>query len=202
MENYISGKKASERLKVHQRTLHNWDAKGIIETIRAPGGRRLYNVDKYIKDYVEQNNDENTDIIETDADDQMCIAYVRVSTNGQKDDLARQAEYMRAHYPNHTIIKDVGSGLNFNRKGLRKIIDLAIAGKVKEVVIAYKDRLTRFGYELIEDFIKDYSGGCIKILNKVEKEEPEIEIAKDVLLVMNVFNAKMNGMRKYKLNKK
>jgi len=197
MSKYISGKKASEMLKVHQRTLHNWDRKGIIETIRSPGGRRLYNVKKYLEEY-----DDNIDLTEEEEDDeddgQVKIAYVRVSTNGQKDDLERQTKYMEKKYPNHKIIKDIGSGINFNRRGIRKIISLAIEGKVKEVVVAYKDRLTRFGYELIEDLIKDYSGGRIKVINREEHEEPEIEIAKDVIQIMNVFTAKMNGLRKYK----
>jgi predicted site-specific integrase-resolvase len=105
---------------------------------------------------------------------------------------------MKKRYPNHEIIKDIGSGINFKRKGLRKIIKLAISGKVKELVVAYKDRLTRFGYDLIEDLIKEYSNGKIKIIKEKENEEPEIELAKDVLQIMNVFNAKINGMRKYK----
>ena len=98
------------------------------------------------------------------------IAYVRVSTNGQKDDLERQIKYMKKKYPNHKVIEDIGSGINFNRKGLRKIIKLAIEGKIKELVVAYKDRLTRFGFELIEDLIKEYSNGKIIILNKKRKK--------------------------------
>ncbi len=69
---------------------------------------------------------------------------------------------------------------------------IPIQGKIKELVIAHKDRLTRFGYELIEDLIRDYSGGKITVINKQEREEPEIEVAKDVLQIMNVFTAKIN----------
>ena len=185
MTKYISGKKASEILKVHQRTLHNWDTKGIIETIRGPGGRRLYNVKKYLEQYEENYESEEDDGIEID-ENKMCIAYVRVSTYGQKSDLERQRRYMEKKYPNHKIIEDIGSGINFNRKGLRKIIKWGIEGRIKEVVVAYKDRLTRFGYELIEDIIKEYSGGKIVIINKDEEMEPEIELAKDVLQIMNI----------------
>jgi len=193
MSKYISGKKASEILKVHQRTLHNWDRKGIIETIRSPGGRRLYNVNKYLAEY--ENDYINEE--EEEDNDKMKIAYIRVSTYGQKDDLERQKTYMKKKYPKHKLIEDIGSGINFNRKGLRKIIKWAIEGKVKELVVAYKDRLTRFGYELIEDIIKEYSGGKIRVINKKEEEEPEIELAKDVLQIMNVFVAKNNGLRRY-----
>ena len=78
-----------------------------------------------------------------------------------------------------------------------KIIYLAIEGKVKQLVIVHKDRLTRFGFDLIQDLIKKYSKGNIIILDKKKDQEPEEELVKDVLQIMNVFVAKMNGMRKY-----
>ena len=96
------------------------------------------------------------------------------------------------------MIEDIGSGVNLNKRGLRKIIRLAISGRVNELVVAYKDRLARFGYELIEDLIKEYSNGKIIIINAKDDREPEEELAYDVLQVMNVFVAKMNGLRKYK----
>ena len=73
---------------------------------------------------------------------------------------------MKELFPDYKIIEDIGSGINFNRKGIRKIIDLAINKKINKVVVAYKDRLTRFGFELIEDIIKKYSNGTIEIINK------------------------------------
>ena len=88
-----------------------------------------------------------------------------------------------------------------NRKGLIKIIQLAIDGKLNKLIIAHKDRLARFGYELIDFIIKEYSNGEIIILNKKEDLEPEEEMVKDVLQIMNVFTTKMNGLRKYKKNK-
>ena len=108
---------------------------------------------------------------------------------------------MENRYPNIKIIQDIGSGINFNRKGLLKIIDLAIEGKINKLIVAYKDRLTRFGYELIEHLINKYSNGEIIVINKNEEIEPEEEMVKDVLQIMNVFTAKMNGLRKYKNNK-
>ena len=84
------------------------------------------------------------------------------------------------------------------KRGLLKIIELGISGKLKELVIVHKDRLTRFGYELIEHIIKKYSNGKITIIEKKNDLEPEEEMVKDVLQIMNVFVAKMNGRRKYK----
>jgi putative resolvase len=107
---------------------------------------------------------------------------------------------MRTKYPDHIIIKDIASGINMNRKGLNKIIDYAIEGRIGEVVIAYKDRLARFGYTQIERLIEKYSGGKIIVLNKRETKDPKEELVDDVLQIMNVFVAKMNGMRKYKNN--
>jgi putative resolvase len=200
---YLGGKEAAKLLGVHQRTLYLWDKKGIIETIRTPGNKRLYNVEKFLleKEGQDQSNSIN-DLNELDKlNGKLNISYVRVSSMSQKDDLQRQKNLIINNYPNHVLIQDIGSGVNMNRRGLRKIIKLAIAGKVNELVIAYKDRLSRFGYDLIEDLITEYSNGKIIILNKKDDLEPEEELAFDVLQIMNVFVAKMNGLRKYKKKK-
>ena len=105
---------------------------------------------------------------------------------------------MEEKYPGYEIIKDIGSGINMKRDGLNKIIDLAIKGELEELVIAYKDRLARFGYEMIERIIEEYSNGKITIINKSEEETPAEEITKDIVLIMNVYVAKINGLRKYK----
>ena len=201
-DKYIGGKQTSERLGVHQRTLYQWEAKKLIETVRTPGGKRLYNVDKYLRENGAYNgNDineiENMDDLD-DKEGKLNLSYVRVSSIGQKDDLERQKKSIKDKYPDHIMIEDIGSGINLNKRGIRKIIKLAIAGKVNELVVAYKDRLARFGYELIEDIIKEYSKGTIKVINKKDDMEPEEELAQDVLQIMNVFTAKMNGLRKYK----
>ena len=97
----------------------------------------------------------------------------------------------------------VGSGLNLNKRGIRKIITSAIEGKINELVIAYRDRLTRFGYELIEELVIKYSQGRIKVINEKDKIEPETELVQDVMAILNVYTAKMNGLRRYrkKVNK-
>ncbi|AYV85324.1 MAG: putative resolvase [Satyrvirus sp.] len=185
MPKYLGGKQTSEILGVHQRTLYQWEKKGWIKTVRTNGGKRLYDIEPYLKQKEAEKEKLN-------------ICYVRVSSNGQKNDLERQIKYMKKKYPQHIIIKDIASGINLNRKGLNKIIDLAIEGKINELVVAYKDRLTRFGFKMIERIIEKYSNGKIKIINKHNIKEPKEELIEDVLQVMNVFVAKMNGMRKYK----
>lgn len=197
---YVGGKEASTILGIHQRTLYQWEEKGIIKTIRTPGGKRLYNVEDFLKQKECENDKDcinNLDEL-NEIKGKLNISYVRVSSKSQKDDLDRQKKLILNKYPDHKMIMDIGSGINFNRPGIRKIIKLAIDGRINELVIAYKDRLTRFGYELIDDLIKDYSNGKIIIMNKKDDLEPEEELAKDVLQLMNVFVAKMNGLRKYK----
>ena len=105
---------------------------------------------------------------------------------------------MKIKYPKHEIIKDIGSGLNYKRKGLLEIIESGIKGEIEEIVVAYKDRLTRFGYELIEYVIEKFSNGKIKIENVEEEKTPREEIVKDIMSIMNVYVAKINGLRKYK----
>jgi len=205
---FVGGKEASKIIGVHQRTLYLWDEKKLIETIRTPGGKRLYNVEKYIKEQeCEKENKLNNEVCENldeldGLEGKLNICYVRVSSMSQKDDLERQKKEMRKSYPKHKIIEDIGSGLNLNKRGIKKIITLAIDGKINELVVAYRDRLTRFGFELIEELVEKYSKGKIKILNEKEQIEPEEELVKDVMSIMNVYVAKMNGLRKYNKNKK
>ena len=193
---YVGGQEASRILGVHQRTLYIWEDKKLIETIRTPGGKRMYNVNKYINENKEKiklngNNDNKTHDIKQN------ICYIRVSSMSQKDDLERQRQVMIKKYPDYEIIEDIGSGLNLNKRGIKKIIKLGIEGKINILVIAYKDRLTRFGYELIEEIIKDYSRGKIIVINETKKLKPEEELVSDVMALMNVYVAKMNGLRKY-----
>lgn len=200
-EQYVSGKEASKILGVHQRTLYQWEDKKQIETIRTPGNKRLYNVKKYL----EVNKCKDIPIEECknldelgNSEERLNICYVRVSTVNQKDDLERQKSLLKEKYSKYTFIEDIGSGLNLNKRGINKIIHLAIQGKVNELVIAYKDRLTRFGFELIEELITKYSKGKIVVLNKKQETDPQEELVKDVMAIMNVYVAKMNGLRRYK----
>ena len=204
MEEFVSGIVASKILGVHQRTLYLWDKKKIIETIRTPGGKRLYNVKKYLESLDKNtSNVENVNnpIINSKLHNKNNYIYARVSSNGQKNDLERQIKVLLDLYPNYNLISDIGSGMNLNRKGLRKIIDEAIKGRINEVVIVHKDRLCRFGYELVEDIIHKYSNGKIIIIENNPKKEIKEELVDDVLQIMNIFVAKINGMRKYSKTK-
>jgi len=181
---YVKRKEALKILGICYATLYKMANNNDIETIKI-GSNTLYNIKKYLR--------EKNIII-----NKKKICYCRVSSNKQKNDLERQVKYMQEKFPTYEIIKDIGSGLNYKRKGLQLIIEKAINGEVEELIITYKDRLTRFGYELIEDLIKKYSNGKIIILNNSEEKTPMEELTKDILSIMNVYVAKINGLRKYK----
>lgn len=206
--NFVSGKKASEILGVHQRTLYLWEKEGKIETIRSKGGKRFYNINKYMEEKgikcieISKKEIKCTKIEDLDKiNERIRINYARVSSIGQKNDLERQKNLLMEKYPKNILIEDIGSGIKLTKRGILKIIDLGIKGKIEEIVVVHKDRLARFGYDLIEYIIKTYSNGKITIINEKEEVEPEEEMVKDVLQIMNVFVAKMNGRRKYKKNK-
>ena len=202
---YVSGKIAQEILGVHQRTLYQWDKKKLIDTIRTEGGQRLYNVKKYLENkelncsnLITLNNPVINNLIQNIKKNYI---YARVSSVGQKDDLERQVELLKSKYPDYNIITDIGSGINLNRRGLLKLINLSIEGKINKIVVVHKDRLCRFGYELIEFIVDKYSNGEIIILeNNNKKKNLKEEIVDDMLQIMNIFVAKINGMRKYKKN--
>ena len=188
--NYVSGKIAKEFLKVSDNTLRKWADTGKIGFIRnGTKGKRFYNINSILT----SSNDEfkTSNIKRT-------VCYCRVSTIHQKDDLQRQKELMREKYPDAYIIEDIGSGINWKRKGLQSLIKQVKNGKVERVVVAYKDRLCRFAYELIEYFFSLYQTELL-VLNSSEKESNgDAELAEDILSIIHVFSCKKMGKRKYK----
>ena len=117
MEQYVGGKEASKILGVHQRTLYIWEDSGKIDTIRTPGGKRLYNVKKFLE---LNKKDSKLDVDLDSIEGKLKICYVRVSSVSQKDDLERQKNMMVSKYPSYIIIEDIGSGLNLNKRGIKK----------------------------------------------------------------------------------
>ena len=188
MSKYLRRKEAATKLGVHYFTVVAMGKRKEIETIKI-GKQIMYNVDKYLLE-------KGASI--TDVKIRRKICYCRVSSRKQKENLENQIEVMKNKYPNYEIISDIGSGLNFKREGLKKIIDYAIKGEIEILIVAYKDRLARIGYEMIENLIKDYSKGEIVIISKKEEETPQEEMTKDIMTIMNVYVAKINGLKKYK----
>lgn len=185
MSKYIKIGEAADKIGLSKQTLRRYALDGKIDFITTPGGQRLFNISSILESPL--------------SDEAKKVCYCRVSTHGQKDDLIRQINYMSDKYPEYEIISDIGSGINFNRPGIQKIIDYAISGNLLTLVVAYKDRLCRIGYDLLEHIMIKYSNTKI-VLDKDVKETLNEEISNDILQIITVYSAKINGMRKYKHN--
>lgn len=178
---YVTLREAKKQLGLHPNTLRKYADDGIIETIRTPSGQRRFNVESFIKQ--KQSN------LET-------ILYCRVSSVRQKDDLQNQKDYLLSKYPGAEVIVDVASGLNFKRKGLRSILERLLQGHSIKLVVAERDRLCRFGFELV-DYLITKNGGEIVVLDQIQCS-PEGELVSDILSILHVFSCRVHGMRKYK----
>lgn len=190
--NFVTGKEASRLLGISESTLRRYADNGKIQFIRdtsSPMSHRRYNINDFFS--------KQSSLPEPIKCDRQRFAYCRVSTPSQRDDLNRQIQYIKDRFPNHKIIRDIGSGLNFKRRGLKTLLDYAIKGQVQELVVAHKDRLARFGFDLLEYLFKELSDAPIVVLEQ-ENHSTEYEMVQDVLSILNVFSAKANGLRKYK----
>jgi len=131
------------------------------------------------------------------------ILYARVSSKKQMADLSRQVEFLKRAKPefsDYELISDVASGINFKRKGLSTILDMCLQGTIGNIVVAHKDRLCRFGFELINVFVQK-SGGNIIVLNENENKSDEQELSEDLLSIVQIFCCRQMGKRKYKCGK-
>lgn len=191
-EGFLSAEEARRILDVTDETLRKWSKTGQIEIVRAPGKNthRRYNVKKFIEERDQSTSSSFSTSIRRN------IIYARVSTNGQKENLDRQILMLRERYPDHELITDIASGINFKRKGLKTILDYAIKNELEEVVVAYKERLSRFGFDHFEYLYSKLSNAKIVVLDDSETSS-EQELAEDVLSVITVFSAKINGRKKY-----
>ena len=200
--NYYTPKEASEKLGVHWQTLRNWEKQGKIKAIRSPGGKRYYDINNFIKDIENEEQNEDSENLKNVIEiNKKKICYCRVSSHSQKKELENQINYLKNKYPTHEILYDIGSGINFNRYNLKKIINYGINNELEELVISYKDRLCRIGYELIEHILIEYSNTKI-VIEKDDIKSPEKELTDDIIEIMTVFSSKLYGMRSYKLKEK
>ena len=175
----IPSRKACEMLGIHPNTLRKWADNGTIHHIRTKAGQRLYDVESITGQGTGRK-----------------ICYCRISSAKQRDNLGRQIQSLREAFPDHELISDIGSGLNFKRKGLTALLEAVCRGEVREVVVAHRDRLARFGFDLIKWLI-EHHGGKLVVLS-TDGCSPESELVRDLLAIVNVFSCRMHGLRKYK----
>lgn len=153
-----------------------------VRSILTPGGNHLYHKEDLENQFQGEISAKKTK-----------IAYCRVSSQHQKGDLERQVDFMHQRYPGIEIIKDIGSDINFRKKGLQKVLQKIMSRSIEELIITDKDRLCRFGYELIETLCH-FHGAKIVVLHK-DFEHGERELSEDLLTICNVFVARKNGQR-------
>ena len=176
-------RKAVQLTGLSPNTLRKYADNGTIKASKPNGKTRLFDVS-------DLHNLRGTD-------DQLpsVVCYCRVSSAKQKDDLTKQVAFMRQNYPQAEIIQDVGSGLNFKRKGLQTILQRLMQGHKFTLIVAHRDRLARFGFQLFE-FMFQQNGGEIMVLDKLEVS-PQQELTEDLLAILHVFSCRMHGLRKY-----
>lgn len=199
MSKIISIGQAAKLLGVHVQTLRNWERTGKLKPDSiSPGGTRRYNQDKILQIT-------GKELPEIEKDERISIAYARVSSHDQKADLQRQAQvlelYCAEHGYKYELITDLGSGMNYYKKGLTTLIHKILENNVRRLILTHKDRLLRFGAELIFS-ICEVKGVEVVILNKgEEKASFEEDLAKDVLEIITVFSARLYGSRSRKINR-
>lgn len=197
MNKLIAIGQASKLLGVTIQTLRNWDKQGLLKPDEiTKGGSRRYKLESLKR--INKNIKFNADNLKT-------IAYARVSSHDQKDDLIRQVQVLELYCAkagfNYEIIQDLGSGMNYYKKGLTKLLNLILEGQVKRLVLTHKDRLLRFGAELVFAICEAKEVEVIIINKGDESIKFEEELAKDVLEIITVFSARLYGSKSNK-NKK
>lgn len=193
MSKYYSINEFSKILGVSAQTLRNWDKNGKLHPHHTSSNGYRYYSHEQLNQVMNIKPNLNRKI----------IGYCRVSSNKQKDDLQRQIEnmklYLMAQGKPFEIISDIGSGINYKKKGLRELIKLITQNQVEKVVVLYKDRLLRFGFELVEYIASLYN--CeIEIIDSTEKSEQQ-ELVEDLIQIITVFSCKLQGKRSNKARK-
>ncbi|XZN99381.1 MAG: IS607 family transposase [Microcoleus sp.] len=182
MAKYVKPNEAANTLGVCLRTLRRWEAEGKINTIKTPSGQRRYDIEKFIKKESEPEGGRAT------------VIYARVSTRPQKADLDRQVERLSTLYPGAEVVKEVGGGLNLRRKGLINILGRVLRGDIAIIVVAHKDRLARFGFDIIEWLCEQFD--CqIVVLNQISLS-PHTELVQDIVAILHSFSSRLYSIRR------
>ncbi|WII95355.1 IS607 family transposase [Moraxella haemolytica] len=194
MNRLISINEASKQLGVSISTLRRWDESGVLVAERTPKGHRRYDISTINPNLLHGigNKDRKT------------IAYARVSSHDQKDDLERQIQVLELYCAKqgwtYEVINDLGSGMSYHKKGLKQLLDGILNNEIGRLVLTHQDRLLRFGAELVFAICEARNVEVI-IINQGENLSFEEELAQDVLEIITVFSARLYGSRSKK-NKK
>ncbi len=188
---YLSSKTVTQILGVTAQTLRNWDKEGKLKpSYVKSNGYRYYSEESILAYTQERKTKKNLNV----------VGYARVSVEKQLDDLDRQVNHIKAYldtkYTDYEIITDIGSGINYQKPGLKKLIEKINRKEVDLIVVLYKDRLLRFGFELVEYFAQ-LNNVKIEVLDKIDKNQDQ-ELVEDLVQIVTVFSCKIQGKRKVK----
>jgi putative resolvase len=192
MNKFLSIQKAAVFLGVSAQTLRRWERSKKIEPAqRTAGGQRRYDITKL----------QPSRLLNTKTQNLPTIAYARVSSHDQKDDLQRQAHMLEMYCSSqgwsYEIIKDLGSGMNYYKRGLKDLLERIMNGQIGRLVLTHKDRLLRFGAELVFSLCATKRIEVV-IINQGDEPSFDEELAKDVLEIITVFSARLYGSRSRK----
>lgn len=189
---------AAQELGVSLPTIRNWARSGKINFKITPGGQRRYDITS-VHEPTERTYNNLPPRKQKKEKKETGAIYCRVSSHKQKDDLERQMQTLKEQYPDYTVYTDICSGLNYKRKGLSRLLERVQEGAHKEVVVAHKDRLARFGTDLIR-WIIEHNGANLVILDQTDLSPTE-EVTQDLMAIVHVFSCRLNGKRRYQTAK-
>jgi len=197
---FLSVSKAAKHFGVCQTTIRKWNDSGLIQSYRINGsliGHRRIDIESFrgkIEGIPSTSHANLCDNTQSTKPKIRGAIYCRVSSSHQKDDLARQITHLQQLYPEYEIFKDIASGINFKRQGFLKLIEKSIKGDLDEIVVAHKDRFSRFAFDFIEWILQQYSVKLL-VLDKETHKSTEQELADDLLSIVHVFSCRQNGKR-------
>ena len=201
---YYKTRELAKMIGKQTRTVQSYCIKGDINSIIIPSGKRIISRDEVIK-YLRSSN------LLYEDDNKIDLIYARVSTNEQKNrgDLDRQIDYIireiiAKNPKNLKVFSEVGSGLNDNRTELKKLLDMVMNDEIDRIFILYKDRLTRFGFNYLEQICNKFGTKIIVISEEIQEKSIQEELAEDIISIIHSFSGKLYGMRnkiKEKLDK-
>ena len=190
--NYVTAKEAKNILKINATTLKSWKDKGILSYKKLSDKKILYDIDSVLKD-----SDIN--------DNRLNVIYARVSNTKQHNDLLNQIELVKSYCITNGIkiskvYQDIASGMNENRKDFNILINDVISGKIKNIYISFKDRLTRFGFDYFKNLFQKYNVNII-ILDELEESNKTFqdELTEDLISIIHHFSMKLYSNRREKL---
>jgi len=190
MDNLYTISQFAKKVNVSASTLRRWDKTGEFKAKKHKSGHRYYD-----------ESDVRSLLNLTPLQDRKVIVYCRVSSSNQKDDLASQVKSMESYCSSNGIkidelIKEIGGGMNFKRKKFLQLMDDVAKGEISKILIAHKDRLSRFGFDYFSHVCQ--VNGCeLEVINQ-ESLSPEKEMVEDLLAIVHTFSCRLYGLRSYK----